>query len=158
MTRIAFDSEKYITLQTEKILERIQCFGEKLYLEFGGKIFDEYHASRVLPGYIPNNKIKMLEKIKEYVEMVIVINAGDIEKNKTRSDLGITYDQDVLRLIDAFRELDLYVGSVVIAQYKNQPSAAAFKQQLEQMGLKVFLHYPIVGYPGNVDMIVSEDG
>ncbi|MCF0111151.1 MAG: DUF1846 domain-containing protein [Erysipelotrichaceae bacterium] len=158
MTRIAFDSEKYITLQTEKILERIQCFGEKLYLEFGGKIFDDYHASRVLPGYIPNNKIKMLEKIKEYVEMVIVINAGDIEKNKTRSDLGITYDQDVLRLIDAFRELDLYVGSVVIAQYKNQPSAAAFKQQLEQMGLKVFLHYPIVGYPGNVDMIVSEDG
>lgn len=158
MIKQAFDSEKYLQLQTEKILERIHCFGHKLYLEFGGKIFDDYHAARVLPGYIPNNKIRMLEKLKEYVEMVIVINAADIEKNKVRSDLGITYDQEVLRLVDAFHSLDLYVSSIVIAQYTNQPAAAGFKQQLENLGLQVYLHYPIEGYPGNIETIVSEDG
>ncbi|MBQ9840812.1 MAG: DUF1846 domain-containing protein [Erysipelotrichaceae bacterium] len=158
MNKIAFDSTKYLELQTEKILERIRKFNHKLYLEFGGKIFDDFHASRVLPGYDPNNKIHMLTKLADYVEIIIVISANSIEQNKTRSDLGISYDQDVYRLLDAFRELNLYVGSVVISQFANQPSAVAYKKQLEKQGIKVYLHYPIDGYPTKVDFVVSEDG
>ena len=158
MNKIAFDSNKYLELQTEKILERIKKFNHKLYLEFGGKIFDDFHASRVLPGYDPNNKIHMLTKLADYVEIIIVISANSIEQNKTRSDLGISYDQDVYRLLDAFRELNLYVGSVVISQFANQPSAVAYKKQLEKQGIKVYLHYPIDGYPTKVDFVVSEDG
>ncbi len=158
MNKIAFDYELYVKSQSEKIQERISHFDNKLYLEFGGKLFDDYHASRVLPGFEPDSKVKMLLKMKERVEIVIVINASDIEKNKIRSDLGITYDLDVLRLIDAFRSIDLYVGSVVIAQYANQPAADTFKKKLESLGIQVAIHYPIPGYPSNVSFIVSEDG
>ncbi|MDD6466899.1 MAG: DUF1846 domain-containing protein [Erysipelotrichaceae bacterium] len=158
MNKIAFDSDKYLKLQTEKIIERINQFENKLYLEFGGKIFDDFHAARVLPGYVPNNKIRMLTKLAKYVEIIIVISANSIEQNKHRSDLGISYDQDVYRLLDAFRELDLYVGSVVISQFANQPCAVSFKKHLENLGIKVYLHYPIDGYPTNVDHIVSEEG
>lgn len=158
MNKIAFDCEKYLKNQSEKIQERIQCFDNKLYLEFGGKLFDDHHASRVLPGFEPDSKVKMLLEMKERVEIVIVINASDIEKNKIRSDLGITYDLDVLRLIDAFRSIDLYVGSVVIAQYNNQAAADAFKKRLEALGINVVMHYPILGYPSNVSFIVSDEG
>ena len=126
MKKIAFDNNLYIKMQTEKITERIQMFDNKLYLEFGGKLFDDFHASRVLPGFEPDTKIKMLLEMKDRAEIVIVINASHIEKNKMRSDLGITYDQDVLRLIDAFHSIGLYVGSVVISQYANQPHADIF--------------------------------
>lgn len=158
MKRIAFDNDKYIELQSVKIEERIKQFGNKLYLEFGGKLFDDYHASRVLPGFMPDSKIRMLMHLKDSVEMVIVINADDIEKNKIRGDLGITYDQDVLRLIDAFSGIGLYVGSVVISQFANQPGALSFKKKLEGLGVNVVLHYPIAGYPTNVDFVVSEEG
>lgn len=156
--KMAFDNDKYIALQSEKIEERIKKFDNKLYLEFGGKLFDDFHASRVLPGFMPDSKIKMLMKLKESAEIVIVINADDIEKNKIRGDLGITYDQDVLRLIDAFRGNGLYVGSVVISQFANQNSALQFKKKLESLDINVALHYPISGYPTNVDLIVSEEG
>ncbi len=158
MKRLAFDNQKYLNLQSEHIHNRIKQFGGKLYLEFGGKLFDDYHASRVLPGFEPDSKIKMLEKMKDSVELIIAINANDIEKNKVRSDLGITYDQDCLRLIDAFRSIDFFVGSVVIAQYSKQPAADAFKKKLEGLGVSVALHYPIEGYPNNVSHIVSEEG
>lgn len=158
MDKKAFDGEMYVKNQSLKIQERISQFDNKLYLEFGGKLFDDHHASRVLPGFEPDSKVKMLLKMKERVEIVIVINASDIEKNKIRSDLGITYDQDVLRLIDAFRSIDLYVGSVVIAQYANQSAADAFKKKLESLGINVVIHYPIVGYPSNVSYIVSDEG
>ncbi|MDO5085603.1 MAG: DUF1846 family protein, partial [Erysipelotrichaceae bacterium] len=158
MHKLAFDHDLYIKLQSEKIEERIKQFGNKLYLEFGGKLFDDFHASRVLPGFQPDSKVKMLLKLKERVEMVIVINANDIEKNKVRGDLNITYDQDVIRLIDAFRAIDLYVGSVVIAQYNNQPLALQFKNKLESLDVNVVLHYPIVNYPSNVAYIISEEG
>lgn len=158
MKKRAFDNEKYLSLQSEHIHKRIDQFGGKLYLEFGGKLFDDFHASRVLPGFEPDSKIKMLEKIKEKVELVIVINANDIEKNKLRGDLGITYDQDCLRLIDAFRHIDFFVGSVVIGQYSKQPAADAFKKKLESLGVTVVLHYPIEGYPNNVSHIVSDEG
>ena len=157
MYKAGFDNEKYVKLQSEHILERISKAG-KLYLEFGGKLFDDYHASRVLPGFAPDSKIKMLLQLKDSAEIVIVINASDIEKNKVRGDLGITYDVDVLRLIDAFRAIGLYVGSVVIAQYAGQPAAEAFKRRLENLGVKVYLHYPIAGYPSNIPLIVSDDG
>ena len=137
MKRLAFDNEKYVQMQSAKIKERIKQFDNKLYLEFGGKLFDDYHASRVLPGFQPDSKIKMLMELRDSVEIVIVINATDIEKNKVRSDLGITYDLDVLRLIDAFRSIDLYVGSVVIAQYAGQITADQFKKKLENLGLNV---------------------
>ncbi len=156
--RIGFDNDKYLKLQSEHIIKRIEEFGGKLYLEFGGKLFDDYHASRVLPGFQPDSKIRMLTKLRDQAEIVIVINASDIEKNKLRGDYGITYDQDVLRLIDAFRSFDLYVGSVVIAQYCGQPAAHAFKKRLNALGLTVYLHYPIEGYPGDIDKIVSDDG
>ena len=140
MNKIGFDSEKYIKMQSENIDKRIRLFGNKLYLEFGGKLFDDHHASRVLPGFKPDNKLKMLLKLKDKAELLIVINVNDIEKNKIRGDLGITYDLDVLRLIDAFRSVDLYVGSVVLTRYANQPTADKFKKRLEDLGRKVYKH------------------
>ncbi len=158
MKNLAFDSQKYLKVQREKILDRINQFNGKLYMEFGGKIFEDFHASRVLPGYDPNNKIKLLTELKDDVEMVICINANNIEEAKARGDLGIAYDQEVFRLIDAFRALDLYVGSVVITQYNNQPSVKGFRKQLTKSNIKSFLHYPIKGYPTDVDYIVSNEG
>ena len=153
-----FDNEKYLEMQSAKILERIAMFGDKLYLEFGGKLFDDYHASRVLPGFLPDSKIKMLSQLKDQAEILIVINAGDIEKNKQRSDLGITYDIDVLRLIDIFCDKGFYVGSVVLTRFSYQPSAIAFQKRLEMRGIKVYRHYPIDGYPTEVEKIVSDEG
>ena len=158
MFKIGFDNDAYLKMQSEKIQERIDKFGGKLYLEFGGKLFDDYHAARVLPGFKPDSKIKMLEKLKDNAEVIIAIHAGDIEKNKVRGDLGITYDMDVLRLIDAFRGYGLYVSSVVLTRFENQPSAIAYKEKLENLGLKVYKHYPIHGYPSNIPLIVSDDG
>ncbi len=158
MAKIGFDNQKYLETQSAHIRERIKQFGGKLYLEFGGKLFDDFHASRVLPGFKPDSKVNMLLQLKEQAEIVIVINASDIEKNKVRGDLGITYDLDVLRLIDAFREIDLFVGSVVLAQYNSQPAAEAFQNRLESLGIKVYRHYTIPGYPANVPFIVSDEG
>ena len=156
--KIGFDNEMYIKTQSEKILERISSFGNKLYLEFGGKLFDDYHASRVLPGFEPDSKLKMLLKMKDHAEIVIAIGADAIEQNKKRGDLGITYDLDVLRLIDAFTNVGLYVGSVVITKYAGQPAADAFRKRLSALNIKSYLHYPIEGYPYNIPLIVSEDG
>ncbi len=158
MRKIGFDNQKYIALQSEQIKKRIGEFGGKLYLEFGGKLFDDYHASRVLPGFEPDSKIRMLTELKDDAEIVIAINAADIEKNKIRGDLGITYDLDVLRLIDAFRSFELYVGSVVLTRYSGQASANAFQKRLESLGIPVYRHYPIEGYPSDIEKIVSEDG
>ncbi len=158
MKKIGFDNNKYLEMQSAKIAERIKMFGNKLYLEFGGKLFDDYHASRVLPGFEPDSKIKMLSQLKDEVEMLIVINANDIEKNKTRSDLGITYDVETLRLIDIFRSQGFYVGSVVLTRFAEQPSASSFKKRLENQGIKVYQHYQINGYPSDVEKIVSEEG
>ena len=158
MVKSGFDNEKYLKMQSERILERISQFDNKLYLEFGGKLFDDYHASRVLPGFAPDSKIRMLAKLKEQAEILVVISAGDIEKNKVRADLGITYEMDVLRLIDAFRGIGLFVGSVVITQYNGQPAADNFKARLSQLGLKVYTHYQIPGYPSNIPLIVSDEG
>ncbi|MBR0062533.1 MAG: DUF1846 domain-containing protein [Oscillospiraceae bacterium] len=156
--KIGFSSEKYRKMQAEHIKERIEKFGGKLYLEFGGKLFDDYHASRVLPGFEPDNKVKMLLELKDKAEIVIAICASDIEKNKVRGDYGITYDLDVLRLIDAFRGYGLYVGSVVITQFAGQSSAESFQQRLEALGIRVYRHYPIAGYPADVEKIVSDEG
>ncbi len=156
--KIGFDNEKYLTMQSEHIRERIGQFGNKLYLEFGGKLFDDFHASRVLPGFEPDSKLRMLMQLSEQAEIVIVISAGDIEKNKIRGDLGITYDTDVLRLIDSFEEKGLYVGSVVITQYAGQSSADLFKSRLQKLGFKVYTHYAIEGYPSNIPLIVSDNG
>ena len=153
-----FDNDKYINLQSEKILERIKSFGGKLYIEFGGKLFDDYHASRVLPGFLPDSKIKMLLELKEQAEMVIVVSAEAIEQNKIRGDLGISYDMDALRLIDAFNELGLYVGGVVITRYSAHPSVDAFIKRLENLGISVYKHYSIQGYPTNIKKVVSEEG
>lgn len=153
-----FDNQKYLTMQSEHIKERISHFGDKLYLEFGGKLFDDYHASRVLPGFAPDSKLRMLLQLSDQAEIVIVISAADIEKNKIRADLGITYDADVLRLIQNFKDKGLYVGSVTITQYSGQRSADKFKEKLERLGIKVYRHYIIEGYPSNVKLIVSEDG
>ena len=158
MLRLGFDNEKYLQMQSKRIKERISQFGGKLYLEFGGKLFDDYHASRVLPGFKPDSKINMLVQLKDDAEIVLVISAGDIEKNKVRGDLGITYDADVLRLIDAFRGYGLYVGSVVLTQFGGQASAVAYEKKLEGLGIRVYKHYPIEGYPANIPHIVSEDG
>ena len=155
---IGFDNQKYLDTQSEQIRNRIAQFGGKLYLEFGGKLFDDYHASRVLPGFAPDSKMRMLLKLKEDVEIVIAINAGDIEKNKVRGDLGIPYDEDVLRLIDVFRSLGLYVGSVVLTRYTGQAAADAFRQRLTDLGIRCFRHYPIAGYPSDVRHIVSDEG
>ena len=156
--KIGFDNEKYLQMQSEHIRERISKFDNKLYLEFGGKLFDDYHASRVLPGFAPDSKLKLLMQLSDQAEIVIVISAGDIEKNKVRGDLGITYDTDVLRLMDSFKEQGLYVGSVVITQYSGQPSANAFKSRLEKLKIKVYTHYNIEGYPSNIPLIVSDEG
>ncbi|MBP3240553.1 MAG: DUF1846 domain-containing protein [Oribacterium sp.] len=158
MFKKGFDNDKYLKMQSEHIRERISKFGGKLYLEFGGKLFDDYHASRVLPGFQPDSKIRMLTQLKEDVEIVVVINAGDIEKNKVRGDLGITYDMDVLRLIDAFRSYGLFVGSVVLTRFDGQESAIAYQKKLESLGVKVYRHYPIQGYPGNLPLIISDEG
>ena len=158
MFKVGFDNEKYIGTQSGHIHERIAQFGGKLYLEFGGKLFDDFHAARVLPGFAPDSKIRMLVQLADVAEIVIAINAADIEKNKVRGDLGITYDQDVLRLIDAFRGFGLYVGSVVLTRYTEQPAAKAFQTRLESLGLKVYRHYPIAGYPSDVPTIVSDEG
>ena len=156
--RIGFDNDKYLKMQSEHIMERIGKFGGKLYLEFGGKLFDDFHASRVLPGFKPDSKINMLSQLKDQAEIIIAINSLHIEKSKVRSDLDITYTLDTLRLIDAFKGKGLYVGSVVLTQFSGQPSAEKFQTQLEAMGMKVYRHYPIEGYPYNVAKIVSEDG
>ena len=158
MNAIGFDNDKYLKTQSEQIRHRIAQFGGKLYLEFGGKLFDDYHASRVLPGFAPDSKMRMLQQLKDDVEIVITINAVDIEKNKIRGDLGITYDADVLRLIDTFRELQLYVGSVVMTRYSGQAAADAFLKRLEKLGVRCFRHYSIEGYPSDVQHIVSDEG
>ncbi len=155
---IGFDNQQYLTMQSEQIRKRIAHFGGKLYLEFGGKLFDDFHASRVLPGFAPDSKIRMLQHLKDDVEIVITINAADIESNKVRGDLGITYDDDVLRLIDTFREMGLYVGSVVLTQFTGQKSAQTFLKRLETLGVRSYCHYPIAGYPSDVEYIVSEEG
>ena len=156
--KIGFDNSKYLKMQSEHIKQRIVQFGDKLYLEFGGKLFDDYHASRVLPGFAPDAKLQMLMQLSDYAEIIVVISASDIEKNKVRGDLGITYDVDVLRLRDEFLNRGLYVGSVVITHYTGQSSAKQFKAKLEKKNIKVYLHYTIEGYPSNVPLIVSENG
>ena len=156
--KLGFDNDKYLKMQSDHIRERINQFGDKLYLEFGGKLFDDFHASRVLPGFAPDSKLRMLLQLADQAEIVIAISAADIEKNKIRSDLGITYDVDVLRLIQAFTDKGLYVGSVVITHYSGQASADTFKTKLEHMDIRVYRHYTIDGYPGNVPLIVSDDG
>ena len=158
MRKAGFDNEKYLTMQSEHIRNRMEQFGGKLYMEFGGKLFDDFHASRVLPGFLPDSKLKMLLKLKDQAEVVIAVGAGAIDENKRRGDIGITYDMEVLRLIDMFRSVGLYVGSVVITRYDGQKSVDLFINRLSQMGVKVYRHYPIEGYPSNVPLIVSEDG
>lgn len=156
--RAGFDNEKYLKMQSEHIEERINEFGDKLYLEFGGKLFDDFHASRVLPGFEPDSKLRMLMKLSDRAEIIIVINAADIEKNKIRGDLGITYDEDVQRLMQEFESRGLYVGSVVLTHYAGQTRATDFKERLEKKNVKVYLHYAIEGYPSNIPLIVSDEG
>ena len=158
MHKTGFDNDKYLLTQSAHIKERINYFGGKLYLEFGGKLFDDFHASRVLPGFEPDSKLKMLLQLKDQAEVVIVINAADIEQNKVRGDIGITYDLDVLRLIDEYRSAGLYVGSVVLTRYASQPAADAFKRKLETLGITVYRHYHIDGYPGDLKKVISDDG
>ena len=158
MDKVGFDNDQYLRMQSEHIRDRISQFGGKLYLEFGGKLFDDFHASRVLPGFQPDSKLRMLMQLREQVEVVIVINAADIEKNKLRGDLGITYDLDVIRLVDCFRAIGLYVGSVVMTRYQAQPVADAFQKRLESLGVKVYRHYSNEGYPSNIAHIVSDEG
>ena len=158
MVKQGFDNDKYLQTQSAHIRERLASFGGKLYLEFGGKLYDDYHAARVLPGFQPDSKLRMLLQLKSQVEMVIAINAADIEKNKVRGDLGITYDMDVIRLIDIFRGFGLYVSSVVLTRYSSNAQVNAFQSRLESMGVKVYHHYAIEGYPANVAHIVSEEG
>ena len=156
--KIGFDNEKYLRIQSEHIKERIAHFGNKLYLELGGKLFDDYHASRVLPGFEPDSKLRMLSQLRDQLEIVIVISAKDIEKNKVRNDLGITYDMDVIRLRDEFMKRGFMVGSVVVTHYNRQSSADAFRERLERMGIKSYCHYTIEGYPTNVSLIYSDEG
>ena len=156
--KAGFDNEKYVRVQSEHIKERIDRFGGKLYLEFGGKLFDDYHASRVLPGFKPDSKIRMLMQMKDSVEAIVAVNADDIVKNKVRGDLGITYDMEALRLIDSFRERGMFVESVVLTQYSSQPAAIVFERRLKTLGVKVYKHYPIAGYPLDVENIVSDKG
>ncbi|MBO4336893.1 MAG: DUF1846 domain-containing protein [Lachnospiraceae bacterium] len=158
MNKIGFDNDKYLDIQSKHIIDRIGQFGDKLYLEFGGKLFDDYHASRVLPGFQPDSKIQMLKQLKDKVEIIIVISADDIEKNKVRGDIGITYDMDVLRLADAFTSQGLFVGSVVLTRFAGQPSALAYEKKLKTLGMKTYRHYPIEGYPSNLSYIVSDEG
>ncbi len=158
MAKIGFDNKKYLEMQSAKILERISMFGNKLYLEFGGKLFDDYHASRVLPGFEPDSKIKMLSQLKDQAEILIAINAEDIENGKFRSDLNITYDLETLRLIDIFRRMGFYIGSVVLTKFSPQPRTEAFIKRLTAQGIKVYKHYTIAGYPSEVEKIVSDEG
>ncbi|MDD3238570.1 MAG: DUF1846 domain-containing protein [Lachnospira sp.] len=156
--KIGFDNEKYLKIQSEHIMDRIDKFGDKLYLEFGGKLFDDYHASRVLPGFEPDSKLKMLLKLADQAEIVIVISAFDIEKNKVRGDLGITYEEDVLRLKKEFEDMGLFVGSVCITHYTGQKSTDAYRQRLKKMGITTYIHHLIDGYPANISHIVSDEG
>ena len=156
--KIGFDNQKYLNMQSKHIMERIQQFDNKLYLEFGGKLFDDFHASRVLPGFAADSKLQMLMQLADQAEIVMVVSADDIEKNKVRGDLGITYDNDVIRLVDEFRSRGLYVGSVVLTKYAGQPLAVIFQKRLENLGIKVYHHYMIPGYPTNTPLIVSEEG
>ncbi len=158
MPKIGFDNQKYLKMQSEQIRKRIAQFGGKLYLEFGGKLFDDYHASRVLPGFAPDSKILMLQQLRDEMEIVITINAEDIESNKIRGDLGISYGDDVLRLIDTFRDMNLYVGSVVLTRFAGQLSANNFLKQLQSLGIKCYKHYTIPGYPSDIPFIVSDEG
>ena len=158
MNRQGFDNEKYVKLQSQKIRDRIAQFGGKLYLEFGGKLFDDFHASRVLPGFAPDSKVKMLLEMKDEAEIVIAISADDIERSKRRGDLGITYDEDCLRLIDAFRGIGLFVGSVVITHYRGQAAADKFMARLAALDVRAYKHYIIPDYPANIPLIVSEEG
>ncbi len=158
MAKIGFDNDKYLSMQSAHIRERIAQFGGKLYLEFGGKLFDDFHASRVLPGFQPDSKVRMLQQLRDDVEIVIVVNANDIEKNKVRGDLGITYDDDCLRLMDSFRSLGLFVGSIAVTQYAGQRAADAFMKRLDALGVRHYCHYPIAGYPSDVAHIVSDEG
>ena len=158
MINIAFDNEQYLRTQSQHIRQRIAQFGGKLYLEFGGKLYDDYHAARVLPGFQPDSKLRMLLQMKEQVEVIVAINSDDIEKNKIRGDLGITYDRDVVRLINIFRDFGLYVSSVVLTRYNDQPIARAFQARLESMDIKVYHHYSIPGYPGDTARVVSQEG
>ncbi len=156
--RVGFDNDQYIKMQAERIRRRIHQFGGKLYLEFGGKLFDDYHASRVLPGFAPDSKARMLSALADDAEVLVAINAQDIEKNKRRSDIGIGYDEDVLRLMDMFRAMGLLANKVVITRFTGQPHAEAYQRRLESMGVECFRHYPIDGYPSNTKFIVSEEG
>ena len=156
--QIGFDNDKYLKMQSEHIMERIGKFDNKLYLEFGGKLFDDFHASRVLPGFAADSKLQMLMKVADQAEIVMVVSADDIERNKIRADLGITYDEDVIRLINEFRSRGLYVGSVVLSMFANQISATKFQTRLAKMGIPVYHHYMIPGYPTNVPFIVSDEG
>ena len=156
--KIGFNNEQYLKMQSEHIMERIKKFDNKLYLEFGGKLFDDYHASRVLPGFSADSKLQMLMQVADQAEIIMVVSAEDIERNKVRADLGLTYDKDVIRLIDEFRSRGLYVGSVVLSMYANQRSTTLFQNRLENMGIKVYHHYMIPGYPTNIPYIVSENG
>ena len=156
--KIGFDNEKYLKIQSEHIRERIAQFDGKLYMELGGKLFDDHHASRILPGFQPDSKLRMLAQLRDSIEIVIVISAEDIERNKVRADLGITYDEDVLRLRDEFMKRDFMVGSVVITHYNGQMAADQFRHRLERMGIKTYIHYPIEGYPHNVQLIASDEG
>ena len=158
MAKLGYDNDKYLSTQSAHIRERIAQFGGKLYLEFGGKLYDDNHASRVLPGFQPDSKLRMLVQLKDQVEMVIAINADDIEKNKVRGDLGITYDLDVIRLINIFRGFGLYGSSVVLTRYNEQTLARAFQARLESMGIRVYHHYAIAGYPSDTAHIVSDEG
>ena len=156
--KIGFDNDKYLKMQSSHIMERIKKFDNKLYLEFGGKLFDDFHAGRVLPGFAPDSKLQMLMQLADQAEIVMVVSSDDIEKNKVREDLGITYDNDVIRLIDEFKQMGLYVGSVVLTKYNKQRSVVLFQNRLENLGIKVYKHYIIPGYPTNIPYIVSEDG
>lgn len=158
MKEIGFDNELYVKLQTETIKERIKLFNNKLYLEFGGKLFDDYHAKRVLPGFELDAKIRLLKELKDDCEIIFCINAKDIEKKKVRADYGISYDNEVIRLIKIFKELEIKVNSVVITLYKGQSSADRFKEKLENMGVKTYIHTPTKGYPTDIDVIVSDEG
>ena len=158
MNKIGFNNQKYLEMQSKHIMERIAQFGDKLYLEFGGKLFDDYHASRVLPGFSPDSKLQMLMQLKDDAEIVIVINANDIEQNKTRSDLQITYQEDVLRLINEFTKRGLYVGSVVVTQYNRQKAVDLFKARLKRRKIDVYFHYYIEGYPTDTKKIISDSG
>jgi uncharacterized protein (UPF0371 family) len=155
---IGFDNEKYLREQTAFILDRVNSFNQKLYLEFGGKILYDYHASRVLPGFDPNVKMRLLQMLRDKIDVILCINAGDIERKKMRADFGITYDADALKTIDDFREWGIEITAVVITRYANQHPAKAFKNKLELRDVKVYLHYPTIGYPTDVDLIVSDQG